>query len=249
MKNLISVFASLLLIPALSEAQTNIDEGVFTLEQASAGQAVYSRECVLCHGQVLAGTEGGPALAGRTVVDNWRGRSLAEFYSLTQQTMPLSKPAGLADGEYENVVAYILNRNGFRAGKKKLVGSNDALSQIDFANPANRTPQALLAEEKSGETVEWLHHRGNPGSQNYSALKLINAENVAQLEIAWRWRSDNFGPVSWPNLETTPLMANGVLYATAGIRRAVVAIDATSGETLWMYRIDEGKRVSRFRYM
>ena len=37
-------------------------------------------------------------------------------------------------------------------------------------------------------------------------------------------------------------MANGVLYATAGVRRAAVAIDATTGETLWMYRIDEGKR-------
>ena len=242
MNILIRVFASLLLLPVLSEAQTNIDEGVFTLEQASAGQAVYSRECVLCHGQKMEGTEGGPALVGRTVVDNWRGRSLAEFYSLTQQTMPVTKPAGLADSAYENVIAYILNRNGFRAGTENLVGSNDALSRIDFVDPANRMPQELLAEDHSGETVEWLHHRGNPGSQNYSALDLINAKNADQLEIAWRWRSDNFGPVSWPNLETTPLMANGVLYATAGIRRAVVAIDAASGETLWMYRIDEGKR-------
>ncbi len=40
----------------------------------------------------------------------------------------------------------------------------------------------------------------------------------------------------------TPLMANGVLYATAGAQRSVVAIDAATGETLWMYRLHEGER-------
>ena len=37
-------------------------------------------------------------------------------------------------------------------------------------------------------------------------------------------------------------MANGVLYATAGARRSAVAIDAATGETMWMYRLDEGQR-------
>ncbi|MEZ5551048.1 MAG: PQQ-binding-like beta-propeller repeat protein [Pseudomonadales bacterium] len=43
---------------------------------------------------------------------------------------------------------------------------------------------------------------------------------------------------------TTPIMVAGVLYATAGLQRAVVAIDAASGETLWTYRFDEGERVA-----
>ena len=42
------------------------------------------------------------------------------------------------------------------------------------------------------------------------------------------------------NFEGTPLMAGGVLYATAGTRRAVVALDAATGELLWMHREDEG---------
>ena len=65
---------------------------------------------------------------------------------------------------------------------------------------------------------------------------------MSKLKVAWRWRSDNFGAAIWPNLETTPLMTDGVLYATAGASRSVVAIDARTGETLWMYRIDEGAR-------
>ena len=97
-------------------------------------------------------------------------------------------------------------------------------------------------EIAAGEIVEWLHHRGNLASQNYSAQDQINRGNVGEMQIAWRWRSDNFGPKIYANLQTTPLMAGGVLYATAGSRRAVVAIDAANGETLWMHRLDEGVR-------
>jgi len=37
-------------------------------------------------------------------------------------------------------------------------------------------------------------------------------------------------------------MVGGVLYFTAGTRRDVIAVDAATGETLWMYRLDEGPR-------
>src|SRR5581483_4668621 len=69
-----------------------------------------------------------------------------------------------------------------------------------------------------------------------------NRDNVSKLRIAWRWKADNFGPTPEFYFRVTPLMADGVLYTTAGIRRTVVAIDAATGETLWMYRLDEGVR-------
>jgi quinoprotein glucose dehydrogenase len=65
---------------------------------------------------------------------------------------------------------------------------------------------------------------------------------VGDLEIAWRWQARNFGPEPEFNFRVTPIMVDGILYATAGYRRAVVAIDAATGETLWMYRLEEGKR-------
>src|SRR5207244_10515402 len=52
----------------------------------------------------------------------------------------------------------------------------------------------------------------------------------------------NFGPAPEFNLEATPLMIGGVLYTTIGTRRDVVAIDAATGETLWMWRYEEGAR-------
>jgi quinoprotein glucose dehydrogenase len=236
-------FFVILLSPIVVHAQALTDDGVYSLSQAAAGGAVYSRECALCHGAELEGAEGGPALAGQAFRDNWATLSLGEFYELTRATMPVTKPAGLADSEYTSVVAFILNRNAYAAGSSDLDANIASLNAISFVEPALSTPLPLdEAVANEGLTVEWLHHRGTAGSLNYSALDLIDENNVDKLEVAWRWRSDNFGPVSWPNLETTPLMANGVLYATAGIRRAVVAIDAKSGETLWMYRIDEGAR-------
>lgn len=236
-------FLAILLIPIGAHAQSATDDGVYSLPQAAAGSAIYSRECALCHGPALEGAEGGPALAGQAFRDAWADRSLGEFYELTRTTMPVTKPAGLADSEYANVVAYVLNRNAYAAGSSELNSDAALLNAIAFVEPELSTPLPLdEVVAQGGPTVEWLHHRGNAGSQNYADIDLINRDNVGKLEVAWRWRSDNFGPVSWPNLETTPLMANGVLYATAGIRRAVVAIDAESGETLWMYRIDEGAR-------
>ena len=89
---------------------------------------------------------------------------------------------------------------------------------------------------------EWRSYAGDAGGTKYSPLDQINRDNVQDLEIVWRWKSDNFGPRPDPFLQSTPLMVNGVLYTTAGARRDAVAIDAATGETLWMYRLDEGTR-------
>ena len=89
---------------------------------------------------------------------------------------------------------------------------------------------------------EWHYYGGDAASTRYAPLDQIDRDNVNDLQIAWRWKADNFGPRPEFNYRTTPLMVNGVLYATAGTRRAAVAIDAGSGETLWAYRMDEGER-------
>ena len=89
---------------------------------------------------------------------------------------------------------------------------------------------------------EWPAYSGDLASTRYSPLSQIDASNVGDLRIAWRWSAANFGAEPEFNYQTTPLMIDGVLYATAGSRRTVVAIDAMSGETLWTHRIDEGER-------
>ncbi len=89
---------------------------------------------------------------------------------------------------------------------------------------------------------EWRFYGGDAGTTKYSSLDQINAANVKDLKVVWQWKSQNFGKRPDFNWEVTPLMVGGVLYFTVGARRDVVAVDAATGETLWMYRLDEGVR-------
>ena len=91
---------------------------------------------------------------------------------------------------------------------------------------------------------EWPSYGGDAGHTRYSPLDQIDAANFGDLELAWRFRTDNLGPAPEFKLAGTPLMAGGVLYATGGTRRAVVALDAATGELLWMHREDEGERAA-----
>lgn len=98
------------------------------------------------------------------------------------------------------------------------------------------------APQQSAGAGEWRYYGADAAGTKYSALDQINKENVKDLRIEWRWKTDNLGPKPDFNFQATPLMVGGVLYTTAGSRRDVAAIDAATGETLWLYRFDEGSR-------
>ena len=102
----------------------------------------------------------------------------------------------------------------------------------------------LSGQSRSGGTPggEWHTYGGDLGSTRYSPLDQINAANFNTLELAWRFKTESLGPRPEFNLQTTPLMVKGVLYFTAGTRRAAVAVDAATGEMLWMHHINEGPR-------
>jgi quinoprotein glucose dehydrogenase len=96
--------------------------------------------------------------------------------------------------------------------------------------------------QSGAKNGEWPTYGGDLGNTRYSPLDQINASNFYKLQVAWRFKTDNLGPTPEANLEGTPLMVRGVLYATAGTRRAVVALDPATGELLWKYNENEGAR-------
>ena len=107
------------------------------------------------------------------------------------------------------------------------------------------TVSVLLSGQTGAKNGEWPHWGADHANTKYSPLDQINRDNVKDLRIAWRWKSENHGPRPQNNMEGTPLMVGGVLYSTAGFRPNVVAIDGATGETLWVYRFDEGERGDR----
>lgn len=101
---------------------------------------------------------------------------------------------------------------------------------------------ATVAAQHGTTGGEWRTWGGDLGVTRYAPLDQINAANFKDLEVAWRFRTENLGSRPDFNLQTTPLMINGVLYATAGEHRNAVAIKAATGELLWMHRLEEGRR-------
>ncbi|MBT3859191.1 MAG: PQQ-binding-like beta-propeller repeat protein, partial [Gammaproteobacteria bacterium] len=104
---------------------------------------------------------------------------------------------------------------------------------------------ASQAFSQTGTSVyegDWPSWAANGSAQRYSSLDQINADNVADVEIAWRFSTESFGPtVDFVN-PSTPLEIDGVLYANIGSTRNVVALDATNGQVLWLFRYQEGDR-------
>ena len=101
---------------------------------------------------------------------------------------------------------------------------------------------AAVAGQTKAKLGEWPTYGGDLASTRYSPLDQITKENFNSLEVAWRFKTDALGPRPEFNFQGTPLMVDGVIYSTAGTRRAVVALDAGTGELLWMHSENEGKR-------
>jgi len=106
---------------------------------------------------------------------------------------------------------------------------------------ASSTARAQAARPPAARS-SWPTYGGNLASQRYAPLDQITRENFNKLEIAWRLKTDFLGPRPDNLYSATPLFVDGMLYTTAGMRRAVIALDGVTGEMRWMHSDDEGVR-------
>jgi quinoprotein glucose dehydrogenase len=104
-----------------------------------------------------------------------------------------------------------------------------------------RAAPALAAGPVAAD-VDWPTYAADLAGSRYRPLDQINATNFSNLEVAWRFKTDALGTRPEYKLEGTPLEVDGVVYATAGTRRAVIALDAVTGELLWVHGEKEGAR-------
>src|SRR3974390_1306050 len=80
------------------------------------------------------------------------------------------------------------------------------------------------------EPQNWLMYSGDYSGKRYSSLKQVNVENAKSLVAKWVYQTAATG-----KLETTPLVADGIFYATAQDDRAF-ALDARTGRPIWMFQ-------------
>ncbi len=117
---------------------------------------------------------------------------------------------------------------------KRVCAAVAAAGVMAFAVSASLSGQT--AAGGSPNETEWRFFGGDSGATRYSPASQINAGNVRDLRVAWRWSARNFGPRPAVAMQVSPLVVNGVMYTTAGANRDVVAIDAATGQTLWQWR-------------
>jgi mono/diheme cytochrome c family protein len=132
-----AILSALPVIGALAQTGTtqgNVPKiwgGVYFAAQAERGKALFQETCTTCHNFDLKGNSGrGPALVGDPFMENWETESLNALYTKMKTTMPRNNPGTLTEESYLNLLAFILQTNGYPEGTTEL--STAVLGDIYF---------------------------------------------------------------------------------------------------------------------
>ena len=251
---------SVIILIAVSLASAHAESGgAYTSAQAGLGASVYTQRCSVCHGPNLQGESGTP-LTGPTFSQAYGAGTAAQLYDFISRQMPLDAPGSLSQQQYLDVTAYILSRNGLPAGDAPV--SMGSLSQVRLsamlsngaaarsnsdeivrAAPPTRkiytqlpaganvnVSDSMMLHAASDES-NWLLHGRTYDNQRYSPLKQITADNVKSLNLVALVQTGMTA-----SFETTPIVANGVMYITTPVvnhKMMIMATNASTGERLW----------------
>src|SRR5690606_41171798 len=87
--------------------------------QAERGKADYAENCALCHADTVSGRSG-PALKGKHFANPAADFHVGDIFTIVSQNMPATQPASLEPKVYADIMAFLLQENGYPAGDKEL---------------------------------------------------------------------------------------------------------------------------------
>ena len=237
--------------------------GLFTARQVSRGAAAYAKSCASCHGPNL---EGGSSLAlkGSSFMNKWADgkHTVDDLYFITRTQMPYGAPETLTNQQYIDIVALMLQQNGYRAGNKELAANPAVLKSITIsvqggsAKPDTSGKAEMPAKSKdpvgaaasangrpsqselntAGASTDWLMSNHDYGGQRYADLKLINRQNVASLKPVATYQAGD--KIAFHN---NPVVSAGVMYIT--VSDSTIALDAATLKLKWRNdRTPKGKQ-------
>ena len=183
----------------------------------SNGAELFSIHCSGCHAPIEIQT-------------NWSELSEDVFLDKISKTMPPDAAGSLGSNEYLEIKDYIFD-----------LKYSDSLMKLE-EYPITQSFKEANKEMRS--EISWKHFGGEMSAQRYSSIDQINNKNVNDLEIAWRWKSKDFGSFQEIRNVSMPIMRNGLVFIGVGSTRSIAAIDAENGETVWIWHPNEGDRFS-----
>jgi alcohol dehydrogenase (cytochrome c) len=211
---------------------------------AGPGQRLYDNNCSVCHGADGGGGELAPSILFRL-----SSRSDAEIAGLIHSGIPdRGMPAfNLGAQETNDLVAYLRTfrppRMGFAPVRKKIEttegqtieGTMIGESSLDLSLRTDDGKIHLFRTTSNGRyrpvtsQTDWPTYNGQVGGNRFTNLAQITPENIGKLSLQWVFTLSNA-----PTLETTPVVVNGIMYATSG--NECYALDAGNGRMLWHFQ-------------
>jgi alcohol dehydrogenase (cytochrome c) len=224
-------------------------QGAYTAGQAARGKSLYSKYCASCHGDALQGGAA-PALAGKAFIKSWgqSTRTVDDLFYVMRSSMPKPAMGSLVPGEYLELVAFVLSRNGLPAGEKPLSADAATLNALRLASTAVGTDGKATSKKTyivgtgsmkpigtgpsemelrdAEHSSDWLYHTHDLHGTRYAPLNEINRSNVAQMQVACIYQLG-----STENFLTGPIVHAGIMYVTTV--KLTVAIDAATCREKW----------------
>ena len=173
-------------------------------------------DVTLNDGRVLRGfvrSRGSHDLQLQTLDGTMRLLSDKEYKLVKMEDRSLMPPVEATDGQLRDLVAWLSRLGGVSPGSIQTKAVTVAAAE--FASILNPKPG------------EWPTYYGKLSGNRYSELNQINTRNAVNLQLAWIY------PIQYQPLETTPLVANGLMYVTGP--NQVFALDGRSGREIWRY--------------
>jgi len=215
-----------------------ITDGVFTSDQALRGKSAFEGSCARCHNVALVGSERGPAIKGLTFLSHWEKDNLAGLFTKIRDTMPEGGPGTVSDETKIDILTYILQQNGFPAGREELKVDLSALEDIrvkpdaEGAGPSNFSLVEVIGCLTQDQNKKWIVTNATAPAVTKEETSTPAALRAAEPTPLG---SETFGLVSLtPSLnaeshKSHKVAARGLLYRDTGYAELnLTALDTVS---------------------
>jgi alcohol dehydrogenase (cytochrome c) len=233
---------------------------LFTTQQALQGKMLYAMRCAGCHGNQLqggaAGALAGPAFAAAWSVHGFAGDwaksklTVDDLDFIIRTTMPKDAPGKMSAEDYTEVLAFILQENGYKSGLTPLRAGSLLMKKTPLhfgiseeaamappplriagdpaAVPEGGGPTQGDLNNAANSTRNWLYQTHDYSGSRYVALDQINDTNAGQLRAVCAFQTGAEG-----DFQTNPIVYQGTMYITT--LEDTIALDSTNCRPKWKY--------------
>jgi S-disulfanyl-L-cysteine oxidoreductase SoxD len=203
-------------------ADSKIWNGVYTAAQAERGKDNFEKSCSNCHNSDLNGSVRAPSLRGDRFLRNWENGSANVLFVKLRDSMPATYPDTVSDETKIDILAFLLQENGFPAGNNELKLDQRELDDIQIVQKdAQTTPNFAFVRmvgcltqgskgwqlTRSSEPAVSKDEKPTPAALKDAAGQLLGTETFGLLSIT---------PLNPESHKDRKVEARGLLYRDSG---------------------------------